>query len=200
MSLEKLKKAVPHEFTGDIDFIDESVKKLNLDKKAKILDIGTGFGIMAIILALNGYNVLTGEPEDDPGREEWGHSDDHHAEHGYNWERAARAVGVKDRIKYQYFDAQDQNFPDESFDGIFVYDALQHVKDRKLALRECVRIMKSDGLVSVIETNKEGIRHYQETEGWAPDYVDPREILDQDDVSIEVMSGQHVNMYVLRKK
>lgn len=72
MSLDKLKEVIIHEFTSDIDFIDDSIKKLKpfLDMDSKILDVGTGFGIMAIILALNGYDVLTGEPEEDPERDQ----------------------------------------------------------------------------------------------------------------------------------
>ncbi len=31
---------------------------------SKILGVGTGQGIMAVSLALNGYDVLTGEPEE----------------------------------------------------------------------------------------------------------------------------------------
>jgi len=40
------------------DFINPVIQKLNLDKNAKILDVGTGQGRMAIILALNNYIVI----------------------------------------------------------------------------------------------------------------------------------------------
>jgi SAM-dependent methyltransferase len=190
MSLEKLKAVVPDEFANDIDFIDECIKKIDLDKDAKILDIGTGFGIMAIILALNGYVVLTGEPEVDPER-------DHHMEHGhshgddippyqnggfeYDWKNAVKAVGVEKHIKHQFFDAQDLPFHYESFDGIFLYDALQHIKDRGLAIKECIRVIKPiNGLIGIFETNKHGIEYYEKVDGFTIDYVDPREIINQD--------------------
>lgn len=40
------------------------MRKINLAKRAKILDIGTGQGIMSINLAIHGYDVLTEEPEE----------------------------------------------------------------------------------------------------------------------------------------
>lgn len=208
MSIEKLKEVIPKDFKLDIDFINKSVKKLKIEKKARILDVGTGFGIMSIILALNGFDVMTGEPERDPEKYELeGHShDEHHGHYGgdesnydYNWEKNATAVGVKDKIKHQHFDAQELPFPDESYDGIFLYDALQHINGRKRALKECIRVLAPKGLIAVTEMSKKGINYMQEKEGWAPDYVDPRDLLDEKDISIEIFTGRFSNMYIIRK-
>jgi len=209
MSIERLKEVIPKDFTLDIDFLDKSVKKLNLNRNSKILDVGTGFGIMAIILALNGYNVLTGEPENDPIRDEHGdHScyahHDHHAGHekhfDYNWQNHVKAVGVQDKIKFQYLDARKLEFPDKIFDGIFLYDALQHIDDMKKALSECLRVLAPTGLLADTEINKKGIKYIEGKEGWSPKYCDPREILDQKDISIKVMTGRFSNMYVIQLK
>ena len=102
MTLEKLKNAVPKDFALDIDFIDEIVKKLVLNKDASILDVGTGFGIMAIILALNGYDVVTGKPKVNPeSHEHHGQQDYHHEQYNYNFEQNTRMAGVKNKIKFQ---------------------------------------------------------------------------------------------------
>ncbi len=211
MSLEKFKKVIHEDFTKDADFIDETIKKLNLNKNSKILDIGTGFGAMAILLAINGFNVLTGEPEVDPERDECEHHENHGGEHhgnhqeqnhrGYefDWRESAKNVGVEHKIKYQHFDAQDLPFPDNSFDGIFMYDTLQHIKKREVALNESLRVIKTSGIVSVIEWNKKSIEQDEKKYGFTIDYVDPREFLKLDNISIELFKGKFANMYILRK-
>ncbi len=209
MSIEKLKQVIPKDFTLDIDFLNNSIKKLNLKKNSKILDVGTGFGIMAIILALNGHDVLTGEPEHDLIREKFKSNmhDSHHHHHNkgheklfeYNWENHVKALGVQDKIKFQYLDATNLEFLDEEFDYIFLYDALQHIKETKLALKECLRILSPNGLIAVTEINKKGIKYIEAKEGWRPKYTDPRELLDLKEIKIDVMTGRFSNLYVIRK-
>lgn len=208
MSLEKYKQVIDEDFAKDADFIDKVIKELDLEKKAKILDIGTGFGAMSILLALNGFHVLTGQPQEDS---EWEQNKEHHLEHNeeyeshhhsfteFDWKENARTVGVEDKIEFQYLDAENLDFPDESFDGLFMYDTLQHIKNRGVALNECLRVTKASGLVCVIEWNKKCIKETEEKYGFTIDYVDPRDILSRDDASIELISGNLVNMYLLRK-
>jgi len=65
MNIEEAKKILGREFSFTVDFINMILQDQKLPKDAKILDIGTGIGNLAIMLALNGYKVVTGEPEDD---------------------------------------------------------------------------------------------------------------------------------------
>ena len=85
MDLEEAKKKLDIEFSYHADFIYNTVKELNLPKSIKILDIGTGFGTMAMILALQGYKVITGEPE--------GHN-------WANWRNSAKKISVEDLITF----------------------------------------------------------------------------------------------------
>ena len=67
MDIEKAKKILKDDlpFLAVVDFADQIVRFLDLSKDSDILDIGTGEGNMAITLGLKGFQVITGEPEDD---------------------------------------------------------------------------------------------------------------------------------------
>ena len=143
MSLEEYMQVIPEDFSKEAKLIDKTIKELNIDKKAKILDIGTGFGAMAILLALNGFNVLTGQPEHDPEWEQHHNQScdhkheterSHHFQNVKSWEENAKTLGVRDKIEFQHIDVEKLRFSNKSFDAIFMFDSLSHVNNRKLAL------------------------------------------------------------------
>ena len=80
MSLETYKEVIHEGFSKEADLIDKIIKRLKLNKNAKILDIGTGMGAMSILLAINGYKVITGQPEHNP---EWEEMKKQHYEHDH---------------------------------------------------------------------------------------------------------------------
>lgn len=122
-------------------------------------------------------------------------------DHGLNldWKENAKKIGVSDMITFRHLDAQNLNFVDESFDAVFMYDTLQHVKNRERALNESLRVSKTSGLVCVIEWNKKSVKEDEEKYGFKIDYIDPNEILRRDDVSIELVTGDSVNLFIIRK-
>ena len=101
IGLEKAKNILGEKFSFAADFLYQTVEEFKLKKSEKILDIGTGFGIMSIILALHGYNVITGEPE--------GHN-------WANWNESAKKVSVEDLITFKFFQAEDLPFESKTFD------------------------------------------------------------------------------------
>ncbi len=212
MSLEKYKQIINEDFTKDVEFINNTIDLLKLDNKSIILDIGTGIGAMAILLAVKGFSVLTGEPETDPKNEE---SDHHsHAEYQVNhgegnhehstgvwndWRESAKELEVDNKIKYQHFNAENLPFPQKTFDVIFMYDSLQHIKKRKLALDECVRVLKSEGIICVIEWNQKSIDGDYEKYGYKIDFIDPQQILNKEDISTEIFKGEYLNIFIIQK-
>ena len=207
MSLEKYKQIISEDFSKEADLIDCVIKELGIEKSAKILDIGTGFGAMSILLALNGYAVITGQPEHDPEWEELTSHNEHGpaAQHQHefvlsDWKENAKALGVLDKITFQFLNAEDLHFDAETFDAIFLYDALQHIKKRALVLNECLRLVKAKGVICVIEWNKESIRKDEKQYGLKIDYIDPNEIINRNDISIELISGNFVNIFEIKKQ
>ena len=186
------------DWTHDIELIDETIRFLNLEKNSKILDIGTGFGVMAISLALAGYDVLTGEPKE---KDEWQeHYEDHNWEDYIDWRNSAKSFGVADKIKFKHLNAEHLPFNKELFDAVFLYDALQHIVDRKKALQEGIRVIKSNGIVCVIEVNDYGIKYYKEHEAtFDTEKVDPRDYIRCDDIAVEVVPGDFSDAYILKK-
>jgi 2-polyprenyl-3-methyl-5-hydroxy-6-metoxy-1,4-benzoquinol methylase len=220
MSLEKYKKVIHKDFLKDIDFIDKTIKELNLHSDSMILDIGTGIGAMAILLTLNGLNVLTGEPKIDSGSDHSHHHDhslkidldndvDHEEHHSAtteetweswgDWKASAKKLKVLDRIKYQHFNVEKLPFANKFFNGIFMYDTLQHVRNRDLALKECQRVLAPDGVIFVVEWSRETIESENRVYGYGIEYVDPSNYIKSSDISIETINGKFVIIYLIQK-
>ncbi|MHA1884345.1 MAG: class I SAM-dependent methyltransferase [Promethearchaeota archaeon] len=214
MDLSKYKE-IFREFAGDADLISEKIDLLKLDKESKILDIGTGLGAMSILLALKGFKVLTGEPEEDHEKHELGHDHSHHSgashdkdhtpfndydwESWDNWNQSAKVLGVDNKIVYQHFDAQDLPFEDGLFDGIFLYDSLQHIENRERTLKECLRVLKESGVIIVIEWTEKQIEEDYKKYGFKIEKIDPSDYLNQKLNTIEKVSGDVVNFYIIRR-
>ena len=220
MSLDRYKEVIHKDFLKDIDFMDKTIKELNLPPDSKIIDIGTGIGAMSILLALNNLNVLTGEPKRDP---EAGHLNNHNHSHNHehcnkthhdghheetvkedlehwgDWKVSAKKLGVLDKINYRHFDVEKLPFVDDSFNGIFMYDTLQHVNNRDIALKECLRVLAPDGVICVIEWSKKTIEYEKEAYGYEIEYVDPRNYLKTSKLSVETIPGKFVIIYIIQK-
>jgi len=206
-------KRIYGEFAADADFISEIIINLNLEKDSKILDVGTGMGAMSVLLALNGFHILTGEPEIYPERDGEDHHGHHHEDNDkfhhekqvvHKWESCndwrihAKSLGVEDKIQYQNFDVQNLFFTSQSFDSIFLYDTFQHIKNREKALNECVRVVKNDGVIVVVEWTKKQIEEDFKKNGYKIEYIDPRDFNNREDIFIEEFNSKVVNVFLIR--
>ena len=190
MDEEELRNILGNEFAFIFNEIDPIIQNLNLEKTAKILDIGTGGGWMAINLALKNYKVITGEPESDDS--EYAKKD---------WLKSARKAKVDHMITYTPYNAEDMPFEDSSFDAIFILGSLHHFNDKVAALKECHRILKINGIVCIFEPNSDAIKFIRDNRSPShPDAVDPRNFIQDLPFSSELIKRPFYDSHILRKQ
>ncbi len=183
MNLEKIKESLGEKFSRDADFLDTVIMSLNLKKESKILDVGTGWGFMAITLALHGYNVITGEPEN----AKWA-----------DWKSRAKLVNVEDKIKFKPFYAEKLPFENEIFDAIFLYTSLHHIKDKVSAINEMLRVLKRDGYLIIIELTEKGVEQIRKRHIHHPDAVNAVDLLKEFNLEVSVKQSRYLNAYFCR--
>jgi cyclopropane fatty-acyl-phospholipid synthase-like methyltransferase len=97
----------------------------------KILDVGCGVGGPALNLAeytgahITGVNIV--ESQLAVAR------------------RRAADRGLSDRTRFVLCDAMDMDFPDDSFDAVYLFEAGCHMPDKPRFYRECARVLRSGG-------------------------------------------------------
>ena len=191
MNIEEAKKILGREFSFTVDFTNMILQGLELQNDAKILDIGTGVGSLAIMLALNGYKVVTGEPEED---------DSTYAKQ--DWLDNAKKVNVNHLIDFKHFNAKDTPFEGNTFDAIFFLGSLHHIEkeDHEKVMKECVRISKSNMVICIFEPNAKGIKLIKNFNASHPDATDPSEYTKDFNLSLTKIEGDLFDAFKFRKK
>lgn len=100
----------------------------------RILDFGSGSGITASHYA-RCNDVLAIEPSEETVRNRC-------REYPYE-----QRIGSTEQLK---------QLPDESFDVILCHNVLEYAQDRETIVREFARLLKKDGLLSVVKHNRAG--------------------------------------------
>jgi SAM-dependent methyltransferase len=198
-----LGKTIGEEFTLYADFLDETVASLALDLSVKILDIGTGWGVMPIVLALRGFEVLTGEPKQhnatytDRETHE-GHQKQRNT-YTLDWRNSARSVGVEQKIKFQHLDAEQLPFADDTFDAVFMNGTLHHLQNKHQAIQECLRVTNQNGVITIIEGNENTTALSEQNLPTVYGTDDPRDYLPQSNITVDVLKGKYANSYIIKK-
>ncbi|MFZ0484082.1 MAG: class I SAM-dependent methyltransferase [Desulfobacterales bacterium] len=189
MNITQAQKIIGKQFGFIVEDANKVIQYLNLPKDAKILDVGTGMGYFAILLALNGYQVLTGEPETDNSI---------YAKQ--DWIGNSKKVGVDHLIKFQPFEAHEMLFDDNMFDAIFFFGVLHHIneKSRIQVLQESVRASKSNSIICFIEPNENGMKIAKEHDSSHPEAADPRLYTQNIDLSVKKRTGNYFDSFIFR--
>jgi len=112
-------------------------EKLDLQPGQRLLDIGCGVGAPAIRLGQRVDAQITGVTNS-----EW---------QVQEATRRVRAAGLRGQVRVELGDAADLPYPDESFDSVLIFQALQHASDRGQWLREAVRVCRPGGRMVLTE-------------------------------------------------
>jgi SAM-dependent methyltransferase len=183
----------PHSLAESLAAVGEdgavALRELALPADAAILDVGTGKGKFAIWLATQGFRVLTGEPVTDTT---------HYA--GKDWSADAQAMGVRDKIRFEHFDAGDMPFESGTFDAVFFFGVLHHVDEnsRGDVFREALRVVKEAGAVVFFEPRKQLLEKMWESDPGHPHAADPSRYLADARVREQRIEGSRMDLYIYR--
>jgi demethylmenaquinone methyltransferase / 2-methoxy-6-polyprenyl-1,4-benzoquinol methylase len=119
----------------------KTVKALELQPGGRVLDLATGTGDLAIMVARAhpDVSVVGVDPSQkmlDVGR------------------KKLRETGLNERIELEVGDAQALAFPDRSFDGLCIAFGIRNVPNRLQGLREMARVTKAGGRVAILELSE----------------------------------------------
>jgi ubiquinone/menaquinone biosynthesis C-methylase UbiE len=110
-------------------FADQALRTLSIGKDARVLDVGTGPGTLALLAAQRGARVSA--VDFSPAMIE---------------QLRARAAHEAQRsIETAVMDAQSLDLPDGSFDAAFSLFAFMFIPDRARAFRELLRVLRPGG-------------------------------------------------------
>ena len=163
---------------------------LSLSQTASILDVGTGKGYFAIVLALHGFDVLTGEPSTDQS---------HYTNH--DWRGNAQKVGVENKIHFQAFAADSMPFADQSYDVVCFGGVLHHIDEakRQQTLAETYRVLKPGGVVVFFEPNDNALVRIRENDPTHPAAANPDDYVQGLPLTQSQLAGQMMLAYIYRK-
>jgi ubiquinone/menaquinone biosynthesis C-methylase UbiE len=191
LDLDQIKKTLGDRFSFTADDTHAVLKTITLPESAKVLDVGTGLGNMAIMLALHGYDVVTGEPE---------HDDSIYSKQ--DWLSGAEKVNVDNLIRFQAFDASVMPFEANRFDGIFFLGSLHHIPEnnRTKVFRESIRTSKAEGVICFFEPNKNLIEMIRKNDPSHPDPADPGDYVHGLQLSSRKITGKLFDAFVFEKQ
>src|SRR5262245_44421196 len=119
----------------------KTVKSLELRPGARVLDLATGTGDLAIMVARTHPEVSVVGVDPSAKMLEVGRK------------KVAEAE-LAARLTLELGDAQALQFPDDSFDGLCIAFGIRNVPDRLQGLREMARVTKPGGRVAILELSE----------------------------------------------
>jgi len=167
-----------------------ALDELGLAPGAALLDVGTGAGKSAVFLASQGFEVITGEPATDTT---------HYA--NLDWANNAEKMGVRERIRFEAFDASEMPFGDGSFEAVFFFGVLHHIAEnlRFAVMAESLRVVKNGGAVVLFEPRKETLKKIWTNDPGHPLAANPADYLPEPKAAINQIEGKMMDIFIIKK-
>ena len=127
----------------------EVLRLAALQPGQRVLDIGSGRGSLAFVLARHGLQVI-------------GVDIDRESLQEARLRAAHASVQVRGRIRFMFGDALSLPFSNGRFDGVFSFDSLHHLSDCPGAVDEMLRVCNPTGVIAIADLNREGLRAVKE--------------------------------------
>lgn len=140
-----------------IKFCEQFIKIIEPQNKDKILDVGTGGGLLAIESAkkINSTEIY--------GIDIW-----RRFYSGTNMETArmnAEISGVGGKVQFKYGNALDIPFPDNFFDIVIASFVVHNIKKNRMkGLAEMIRVLKNGGKFAILEPKKDASLNWEVNE------------------------------------
>jgi len=129
-------------FGYDLEKERDFILDKSLPISGEILDIGTGKGHFALVLARRGFDFIS----IDISKEE---------------QEIARLnlqyFGLDKQVSFRIEDAESLSFPDGSFDAIFSVNVFHHLKNPSAVLGEISRLLRPAGKVALSDFTAKGL-------------------------------------------
>jgi demethylmenaquinone methyltransferase/2-methoxy-6-polyprenyl-1,4-benzoquinol methylase len=119
----------------------KTVKSLELSAGGRVLDLATGTGDLAIMVAETHPDLTVVGVDPSAKMLEVG-------------QKKVTEAGLAERLTLELGDAQALRFEDSSFDGLCIAFGIRNVPDRLQGLREMARVTRPGGRVAILELSE----------------------------------------------
>lgn len=126
-------------FGADVRWRKKILRMVKAVKPTTVLDVATGTGDLAILMAQSGATQITGL-DISTGMLEVGR-------------QKVQAGGLSDRIRMVVGDSENLPFADDSFDAITVGFGIRNFENLEKGLSEILRVLRPGGLFVILETS-----------------------------------------------
>lgn len=112
------------------------LKKINVNKKMRVLDIGCGRGDITMFLAKNAKECIGIDYSKD-------------AIEIANSTKKIYPKNIQEKSKFYVMDAKKMNFPDSYFDVVVSIDVLEHLykEEAEISMKEISRVLRKNGVL-----------------------------------------------------